>query len=86
MAFLILRQDIGVVNFILNTHFEGLKASVEGGETQYGDGGTVHGSVVYGTSFMGGRARVVGSIDIFTQNGIGDQPNGRRWYDFPNLV
>jgi len=32
----------GAVNFVLNHHFQGFKAQIDGGETQYGDGKNGH--------------------------------------------
>jgi len=75
----------GVVNFILNNHFEGLKASIDGGVTQYGDGMNGHASVAYGTSFLGDKLHVIGSMDYFEEDGIGLPPQGdRTWFNKPS--
>jgi hypothetical protein len=49
----------GVVNFLLDTTFEGLKFDVSGGVTSYGDSANGKGSATFGRSFLDGRARVV---------------------------
>ncbi|WP_327466563.1 TonB-dependent receptor plug domain-containing protein [Sphingopyxis sp.] len=49
----------GVVNFILDTRFEGLRGEVVGGISNYGDGRTFKASVTAGTGFGDGRGRIV---------------------------
>ena len=73
----------GVINFILNTHFQGLKMEVNAGITQYGDGATAKASLTYGTSLFGDRLRFVTSLDYFHQDMIGMpiNPTGRYWFD-----
>lgn len=74
----------GVVNFILNNNFDGFKGSIDGGETQYGDGAHGHASAAYGTSFLSDRLHVIGSADYFEEDGIGLAPQGSRiWYNKP---
>ncbi len=53
----------GVVNFVLNREFEGLKTKVSTGITEYGDGDNINFSVAGGTSFLDGRLHAVGSIE-----------------------
>jgi iron complex outermembrane recepter protein len=45
----------GVVNFVLNTHFTGLKADISGGAAQNGAQQEEKGSITFGTAFAGGR-------------------------------
>src|SRR5215468_46594 len=52
----------GVVNFVLDTKFEGLKASAQAGISQYGDNFNYRVSVTGGMSFLDNRLHVVGSI------------------------
>jgi len=49
----------GVVNIILDTRLEGIKAQADYGLTSRGDGGEAHLAAAYGTSFAGARGRLV---------------------------
>lgn len=49
----------GVVNFILDTDYTGLKFSLTGGATTYGDNKTGKASVTWGKAFGGGRGHVL---------------------------
>jgi iron complex outermembrane recepter protein len=74
----------GVVNFILDRKFEGLKAEANAGISTYGDLPTYLGQLSFGKSFMDGRLHVVVSGEYFNQDGLdGDRPTGRDWYDRP---
>jgi iron complex outermembrane receptor protein len=53
----------GVVNFVLDREFEGLKTKVSTGITEYGDGDNYNFSVAGGTSFLDGRLHAVGSVE-----------------------
>ena len=53
----------GVVNFVLDREFEGLKTRVSTGITEYGDGDNYNFSVAGGTSFLDGRLHAVGSVE-----------------------
>lgn len=68
----------GVVNFILNTDFEGLSASVQGGISELGDRPTGRYSVAGGFS-LGERAHVIMGGELFE---AGEIPNydDRDWY------
>jgi outer membrane receptor protein involved in Fe transport len=82
----------GVVNFVLNTKFEGLKGDFGGGISTYGDLPSYKGSLAWGGSFLGGRLRVIASASFFNQTGLPRaQGTGRAWYDnapglIPNLT
>ncbi|WP_420141811.1 TonB-dependent receptor plug domain-containing protein [Sphingomonas sp.] len=69
----------GVVNFILNKKFTGIKAEYEYGVTTYGDGDNHKASLSAGTSFAEGRGHVIVSGEYFTQDGI--QSIDRDWND-----
>lgn len=74
----------GVVNFILDKDFSGLKATAQGGVTTYGDGENYNFSVAAGTGFADGRGHVVVSGEIAHNagiRGIGD----RDWYNGAKL-
>ena len=59
----------GVVNFILDTTYTGLKGRVQGGLTGYGDGANEEGELTFGTP-IGERAHLVASVDYYHQNQI----------------
>lgn len=60
----------GVVNFILDTKFEGLKANAQSGISQYGDAFNYKVSVTGGMSFLDDRLHVVGSILDYKSAGV----------------
>lgn len=70
----------GVVNFILNKKFEGLKVEGDVGVTDVGDGFNYSGSIAGGTSFAGGRGHFIFNAEIAHQDGIFEvDPNDRPW-------
>jgi outer membrane receptor protein involved in Fe transport len=69
----------GVVNFILDTKFQGLKVSAQGGETTRGDSANYEISATAGIPFADGRGHLLFSGDIFKQNGVHNY-KGRDWY------
>lgn len=68
----------GVVNFILDTKFEGVKGSAQGGVSSRGDDAQEKFSIAAGKYLMGDRLHLEGSFDYFYQPGI--KNNGRRPY------
>lgn len=52
----------GVVNFVLDTHFEGLKVDAQGGISNYGDDANYKIDVTGGQSFMDDHLHIVGSF------------------------
>jgi len=60
----------GVVNFVLDTHFEGLKADLQGGISNYGDDANYKFDVTGGQSFMDDHLHVVGSFLDSKTNGV----------------
>ncbi len=60
----------GVVNFILDKEYTGLKSSVEYGETTYGDGGNWKFNVTAGGGFAGGRGHFLASAEWVSQDGV----------------
>jgi outer membrane receptor protein involved in Fe transport len=69
----------GVVNFILNKNFTGLKATADYGETTYGDGQNYKFTLTAGQSFFGDRLHVIFSGEYAKLEGI-DSVN-RDWND-----
>lgn len=59
----------GVINFILDHDFQGIKGDYEYGVTTYGDGPNHKVSLTAGTGFAGGRGHIVVSGEAFTQKG-----------------
>jgi iron complex outermembrane recepter protein len=68
----------GVVNFILDNDFEGLKLEADTGVTSRGDGFNYSASAAGGFSFAEGRGRLVISGEIAHRDGIFDT-NDRDW-------
>jgi outer membrane receptor protein involved in Fe transport len=70
----------GVVNFVLNKKFEGLKIEGDSGITTIGDGFNYSGSIAAGTAFAGGRGHIMVNAEIAHQDGIFEiDPADRRW-------
>lgn len=68
----------GVINFVLDNKFTGLKGEVSGGMTTYGDDFDRKFSLTGGTSFAGGRGHLILSGEIAANDGI-LSPNPRSW-------
>jgi len=60
----------GVVNFIINTRFEGLKGNVQYGQTSHDDNREYVATLTGGTSFADGRGHFVASGEYFRNKGI----------------
>ncbi|WP_198283238.1 TonB-dependent receptor plug domain-containing protein [Sphingomonas sp. PAMC 26617] len=67
----------GVVNFVLDDKFTGIKGEVSGGLTTYGDDGNYKVSLAAGTAFAGGRGHVILSGEYAHTDGINFVP--RPW-------
>jgi outer membrane receptor protein involved in Fe transport len=82
----------GVVNFITNKHFEGVKANVQGGISTYGDNAQYLMQAAVGQSFLGGKLHVEASGEYDHEDGVpaGDfgesAANGRTWYRASTLL
>jgi outer membrane receptor protein involved in Fe transport len=59
----------GVVNFILDNHYEGFKGDVHFGISQYGDNIEFAPSLTYGTSLFGGRGHFIAGGDVTINEG-----------------
>lgn len=74
----------GVVNFVLDTHLEGLKSELQGGLSSHDDLPSRGLSLAFGHAFLDGRARIVASVEAASQAGLGPvAPTGRTWFDVP---
>jgi iron complex outermembrane receptor protein len=69
----------GVVNIILDTKFEGFKLQLDGGETQYDDGGDMHAGVAWGKGFADGKIHEVAGAEYEDAQGIGNCGEVRPW-------
>jgi outer membrane receptor protein involved in Fe transport len=70
----------GVVNFVLNKKFEGLRVTGDMGVTGAGDGFNYSGNIAGGTSFAGGRGHVSFNAELAHQDGIFSvDPSDRGW-------
>ncbi|MBW8812622.1 MAG: TonB-dependent receptor [Caulobacterales bacterium] len=71
----------GVVNFVLNKKFEGLKGTLAAGMTSRQDDQTYNVDLAYGHSFAGGRGHVLLSAEYADVQGIDFlDPNERKWF------
>ncbi|WP_162184710.1 TonB-dependent receptor domain-containing protein [Sphingomonas hengshuiensis] len=70
----------GVVNFILDTKFTGLKGSINLSQTDYADGRVVSGDLAYGTKFAGGRGHLLLSGSYFKGERIDFYDSTRDWF------
>jgi iron complex outermembrane recepter protein len=77
----------GVVNFILDHDFEGIKAEVIYGQTQRRDGIRYGGELDFGGKFADGRGHILASLEYNRDEGIQNDPYGfngaRDWQNTP---
>jgi outer membrane receptor protein involved in Fe transport len=62
----------GVINFVLDNRFNGVKALAQAGESDYGDGQSQKYSLAAGTGFNGDRGHVLLAYDHYNVDGIKD--------------
>jgi outer membrane receptor protein involved in Fe transport len=70
--------DAGVVNFVLDKEFTGVKGKIQGGATTYGDRANYTLSLGAGARFAEGRGHVLLSVEHSYIDGIDGLP--RSWY------
>ncbi|HEY4077827.1 MAG TPA: TonB-dependent receptor [Rhizomicrobium sp.] len=72
----------GVVNFVLDKHFTGLKFDVNSGISNYGDGFSYKAAAAAGMDLFGGRGHFEFSLEHFNQDGvpITDRPYGPQYW------
>ncbi|WP_035038241.1 TonB-dependent receptor domain-containing protein [Caulobacter sp. AP07] len=81
----------GVVNFVTDKTFEGLKIRLEGGESKYRDNDTFVAQAAVGKAFLNDRLRVVASGEFSREAGVlaGDfglaSAGGRDWFTSPSI-
>ena len=68
----------GVVNFVLDKHFNGFKAEANSGISTYGDAASYNLGLAAGTDLFGGRGHIEVSLRRFYQDGLrnDDRPEG----------
>lgn len=82
----------GVVNFVTNKRFEGIKINAQGGITTYGDDGNYTFQAAAGKAFLDDRLHVIVSGEYSHEDGVGpgdfgeDGPSGRDWYETETLI
>ncbi|MET0292041.1 MAG: TonB-dependent receptor, partial [Steroidobacteraceae bacterium] len=74
----------GVVNFLLDTQFTGVKAGLQGGVTERGDNENLKASVAGGLS-LGERAHLIGSLEYYDAKTI-PSITSRDWFESWALV
>jgi iron complex outermembrane receptor protein len=69
---------VGVINFILDKNFNGIKGSVQGGTSIHGDADSYKVTLAAGRPFADGRGHIEGSLEHYSADGIktGSRPNG----------
>ena len=73
----------GVVNFILDKKFDGLKADINYGESTYWDGSSYKVGAAFGHDLFGGRGHILASAEQHHQDAV---PNSARAYGRGNYV
>ncbi|WP_232494619.1 TonB-dependent receptor plug domain-containing protein [Novosphingobium kaempferiae] len=82
----------GVVNFVTDTRFTGVKGNVQGGITRYGDNDQVLVQLAAGTSLADNRLHLVVSGEYEDQDGVGggdfglELAGGRDWFRQTSLI
>jgi len=75
----------GVVNFILDRDFTGIKGEVQAGMTKYRDDKNYSGQLTYGTPFANGRGHFLLSGEHTHNDGI-KGTKGRPWAELPAAI
>jgi outer membrane receptor protein involved in Fe transport len=75
----------GVVNFVIDHDFTGLKGEVQTGMTKYEDDKSISAQLSYGTPFADGRGHFLASGEYTQSDGI-DGTNDRPWARLPAAV
>lgn len=73
----------GVVNFVLNKKFDGIKVEAQSGISSRGDARSWRAGAAFGTNFAGDRGHFMASFEHFQQDGLDDKEsrkNGKAIY------
>ncbi|WP_375197333.1 TonB-dependent receptor plug domain-containing protein [Sphingobium sp.] len=82
----------GVVNFVTDTRFKGIKGNVQGGISRYGDNEQMLVQLAAGTSFADDRVHLVISGEYADEDGVGGGEfglglaGGRDWFKQTSLI
>lgn len=68
----------GVVNYVLDHNFKGVRVDLQNGISNYGDGRTWKAGIAAGTSLMDDRLHIEGSYEHYEADGIHDK-HARPW-------
>jgi outer membrane receptor protein involved in Fe transport len=74
----------GVVNFVLDTDFTGLKANLQGGVSELGDNQNYEAELSWGRA-LGDKAHIIAAVDYFQADGIVGY-HDRDWFDSCALI
>jgi outer membrane receptor protein involved in Fe transport len=74
----------GVVNFVLDTDFTGLKANLQGGVSELGDNQNYEAELSWGRA-LGDRMHLIASVDYFQADGVVGY-HDRDWFDSCALI
>lgn len=74
----------GIVNFILDKDYVGVKGEISGGQTTYGDDDTVRATLTVGSELFGGRGHFIASGETAKKDGIFGVP--RSWNNGGNFT
>jgi iron complex outermembrane receptor protein len=79
---------VGVVNFILDKNFNGIKGSVQGGTSTYGDANSYKATLVGGMPFAGGKGHLEGSIEHYRSLPVAssDRANGTKQIQYTSAA
>lgn len=75
----------GVVNFILDTKYSGLKADIQGGESTYQDARNGKIEITAGSDVLGGRGHFVVSGEFYKNDGVSEYAD-RPWFNSCALI
>ena len=70
----------GVVNFVLDTRYEGLKGEIQGGISKYDDDKSYKVNLTGGRKLLDGRAHIVASAEFSKRDGF-QYAHGRDWVE-----
>ena len=76
----------GVVNFVVDTKFNGLKLMAEAGVATRGDNGTQRFGIGYGTDLLGGRGHLLASYNYSNSDGIDSKTERRNGALVPSMA
>jgi outer membrane receptor protein involved in Fe transport len=69
----------GVVNYVLDHHFNGIKGTIQTGISTYGDDASKRANIAYGTNLFGDRGHFEASFDYTKSDGIPAKED-RPWF------